>query len=152
MSEIVVTAWLPYALDLIKRFEGCRLHAYPDPATGREPITIGWGHTEPGLKLGTTWSQERCDETLNDDALAFGDRVKAVIHDAPTTATQMAALVSFAYNCKDWETSTLIKKHIAGDYEGARREFGKWINANGHKEPGLVKRRFAEATMYGRAI
>ncbi|HID1023608.1 TPA: glycoside hydrolase family protein, partial [Klebsiella michiganensis] len=30
---------------LIKRFEGCRLTAYPDPGTGGAPWTIGYGWT-----------------------------------------------------------------------------------------------------------
>ncbi|HYX19157.1 MAG TPA: lysin, partial [Nostoc sp.] len=33
-------------LILIKEFEGCNLHAYPDPRTGGKPITIGWGATK----------------------------------------------------------------------------------------------------------
>ena len=33
------------ALPLVKEFEGCRLPAYPDPETGAEPWTIGWGST-----------------------------------------------------------------------------------------------------------
>ncbi|WP_141395346.1 glycoside hydrolase family protein, partial [Enterobacter hormaechei] len=32
---------------LIKRFEGCRLRAYPDPATGGAPWTIGYGWPQP---------------------------------------------------------------------------------------------------------
>ncbi|MHC5828633.1 MAG: glycoside hydrolase family protein, partial [Nostoc sp.] len=40
-------------VDLIKEFEGCNLHAYPDPRTDGKPITIGWGATK---KLdGTNW-------------------------------------------------------------------------------------------------
>lgn len=32
------------SIDLIKRFEGWRANAYVDPATGGEPITVGWTH------------------------------------------------------------------------------------------------------------
>lgn len=35
----------PEGIALIKQFEGCRLNAYPDPATGGDPWTIGIGHT-----------------------------------------------------------------------------------------------------------
>jgi GH24 family phage-related lysozyme (muramidase) len=38
----MTTLWL--AQD-IKTDEGCRLEAYPDPATGAAPWTIGYGHT-----------------------------------------------------------------------------------------------------------
>ncbi len=33
------------ALKLIQQFEGCHLDAYPDPLSGGEPWTIGWGKT-----------------------------------------------------------------------------------------------------------
>ncbi len=37
------------ALKLIKEFEGCHLTAYPDPLSGGEPYTIGYGTTRyPG--------------------------------------------------------------------------------------------------------
>ena len=36
-------------LKLTEQFEGCRLEAYPDPATGGEPWTIGYGHTGPDV-------------------------------------------------------------------------------------------------------
>jgi GH24 family phage-related lysozyme (muramidase) len=29
--------WRDYCLPLIRQWEGCNLHAYPDPATGGEP-------------------------------------------------------------------------------------------------------------------
>ena len=42
-------------LDLLKRFEGCRLEANPDPGSGGAPWTIGYGHTGaevvPGLVI-----------------------------------------------------------------------------------------------------
>jgi len=45
----------PAGIDLIRRFEGCakrradgRYEAYPDPATGGAPWTIGWGATGSG--------------------------------------------------------------------------------------------------------
>lgn len=32
-------------INLIKKFEGCNLHAYVDPGSGNKPITIGYGST-----------------------------------------------------------------------------------------------------------
>jgi Phage-related lysozyme (muraminidase) len=32
-------------IEMIKRFESCELVAYPDPGTGGDPWTIGWGNT-----------------------------------------------------------------------------------------------------------
>ena len=65
-------------INLIKQFEGCArlrtdglIEAYPDPATGGEPWTIGWGATRDGLhgyvREGTVWTQQQCDERLVSD-------------------------------------------------------------------------------------
>jgi hypothetical protein len=55
----------PAGLALIKQFEGCArkrsdgcIEAYPDPGTGGEPWTIGWGAAGPGIALGTVWTQQ----------------------------------------------------------------------------------------------
>ena len=43
---------------LIQSWEGCRLRAYPDPASGGAPWTIGYGHTGPQVKPGLVISQQ----------------------------------------------------------------------------------------------
>ena len=40
-----IPAAVAVALPLVKEFEGCRLTAYPDPESGGDPWTIGWGST-----------------------------------------------------------------------------------------------------------
>lgn len=162
MTEIIVTA-RPVgqgALDLIKRFEGCavklpdgRVKAYPDPGTNGDPWTIGWGSTGADIHPGTVWTQAQCDERLAQDAQRFANAVQAMLGNAPTTRGQFDALTSFAYNLgpANLAKSTLLKKHLAGDYAGARDEFSKWNKAGGKVMPGLTKRRAAEAAMYGAA-
>jgi GH24 family phage-related lysozyme (muramidase) len=34
-----------------------RFDAYPDPATGGAPWTIGWGSTGPDITKGTVWTK-----------------------------------------------------------------------------------------------
>lgn len=133
---------------LIKSFEGLRLDAYPDPGTGGEPWTIGVGHTG-GVKKGDRITEAQADAFLASDLARFE---KAVARLAPkTTQAQFDALVSFAFNLGEGalERSTLLKKHNAGDYAGAKAEFGKWINAAGRPMKGLIRRRAAEADLYG---
>ena len=48
------------ALEMIKRFEGCRLQAYKCPAG---VWTIGYGHTA-GVKQGQVITQAQADEYL----------------------------------------------------------------------------------------
>lgn len=137
-------------IDNIKRFEGCRLSAYPDPGTGGDPWTIGWGTTGPDIHRGLVWTQAQADARLALDVTRFADKVEAMVKEFPTTQGQFDAMVSFAYNAgiNALKGSTLFKLHMAGDYGGAAREFGKWVHAGGRVLPGLVKRREAEADLY----
>lgn len=151
----------PQGIALIKRFEGCgRLRpdglyeAYPDPATGGEPWTIGWGATGRDnfnggqIGPGTVWTKAQCDERLALDLARYAAEVAAAIGDAPTTQAQFDALVSFHYNTGAIARATLTKRHIAGDYQGAAREFARWTRAGGRVLNGLVRRRAAEAELY----
>lgn len=63
---------------------------------------------------------------------------------------QFDAMVSFAFNCGEaaLRSSTLLKKHLVGDYAGAAKEFARWNRGGGKVLPGLVKRRAAEAALY----
>lgn len=139
----------------IQSFESCarrmpdgRYHAYPDPATGGAPWTIGWGSTGPDVLPDTIWTKAQCDARFERDVQAFGTAVAAAIGAAPTTQGQFDALVGFAYNAKGWRGSTLLKLHLAGRYELAAAEFGKWIYANHLPMNGLRRRRAAEAQLY----
>lgn len=137
-------------LSLIKEFEGLSLKAYPDPATGGDPWTIGYGATGPGISKGLIWSQAQADNRLADDVSRFADGVSALVGSAPTTQGQYDSLVSWAYNVglAAVRDSTLLKKHMAGDYDGAAKEFLRWNKAAGKVMAGLTRRREAEAKLY----
>ncbi len=150
---ITVTAWQPLAAKLMHEFEGCRLKAYPDPGSrDGHPWTIGWGATGPDIGPGTVWTQEQADARFLEDLGRFGAQVARLLGEAPTTAHQWAALVSFAYNVGAGDgglkTSTLLRKHKAGDYEGAAKEFGRWNKNDGRVMAGLTRRRAAESALY----
>lgn len=135
-------------LDLIKSFEGCKLTAYPDPGTGGVPWTIGWGHTGPDVHEGLVWTQQQAEAQLAYDMVKYANQVTHALSGALTNQHQFDALVSFQYNTGSLASSTLLKKHKAGDYTGAALEFGKWTHAGGRVLPGLVRRRAAEAALY----
>ncbi len=138
------------ALDLIKSFEGCRLTAYPDPGSGGDPWTVGWGSTGAGIHSGVTWTQAQADERFAVDVARFGRGVADAIGDAPTTQMQFDAMISLAYNIGlgAFVGSTLLRKHKAGDYKGAAAQFGAWVKAGGKTMKGLVRRREAEMRVY----
>ncbi len=148
----------PAGIALIKRFEGCArvrsdglVEAYPDPGTGGEPWTIGWGATGDGIGPETVWTQAECDARLERDLERYGAEVAHAIGDAPTSQAQFDAMVSFHYNTGAIARATLTRRHVAGDHAGAAEEFARWKFAGGRVLSGLVKRRAAEAELYRHA-
>lgn len=139
----------PRALALIKSFEGLRLTAYPDPATGGVPWTIGYGSTA-GVKRGDVITEAQAEAKLRDDLASFEAGVSRLIGTSPTTPAQFGALVAFAFNVGlgNLSGSTLLRKHKAGDYAGAAAEFARWNKAAGKVMAGLTRRRAAEADLY----
>lgn len=144
---------------LVREFEGCARRqpdgsfaAYPDPGTGGDPWTIGWGSTGPDIMSGLVWTQQQCDDRLEQDITAFAAKVANLLGAAPTSQHQFDAMVCFAYNVGigNLASSSLLKCHKAGDFAGAQQQFALWNKAAGRILPGLVRRRAAEAALYGR--
>lgn len=144
--------------DIIKQFEGLakkrpdgRIEAYPDPASGGDPWTIGYGSTGKDIKRGTVWTLQECEARIEADVIRFAIGVaKLVEGGAATSQNEFDALVSFAYNLGlgNLQASTLLKKHRAGNKAGAAGEFLRWDKAAGHVMAGLTRRRVAESEMY----
>lgn len=133
---------------LIKEFEGLGLKAYPDPASGGHPWTVGVGHTGPDVRPGLVITEADADRLLTADLATFEAGVAAC---APiTTQSQFDALVAFAFNVglANLQSSMLLKKHRAGDYDGAAGQFAAWNKAGGKVMAGLTRRRAAEARLY----
>ena len=86
-------------LDQLKRDEGCRLTAYPDPLTGGEPWTIGYGCTGPDVKKGTVWSQALADAALRDRVETIETSLRRELSwYAGLSEARQAVLVGMAYN------------------------------------------------------
>lgn len=149
-------------IELIHSFEQCKLKAYPDPGSrDGHPWTIGWGSTGPGIGPGVVWTQAQADARFAADLSKFELGVNMLLAGAPTTQNQFDALVSFAYNvgldidddavAEGLGDSTLLKRHKAGDFAGAQAAFAAWNKNDGKVMNGLVRRRAAEAALYGAA-
>jgi lysozyme len=132
-------------VDLIKSFEGLRNKAYVCPAG---VLTIGYGSTGPHVKTGMWISDEQAEALLRKDLARF-ERTVAQVANSPTQP-QFDALVSFAFNVGTGalKSSTLLKRHNAGDIEGAANQFLRWVKAGRTTLPGLVRRRAAERKLY----
>lgn len=151
-------------LAIIKQFEGYK-ERLPDGScrayqcvVGRKsdgsPIydgkwTIGWGCTR-GVYKGLVWTLAQAEAALREEVATAEEFITRLV-TAPLNQCQFDALVSFGYNVGEpqFAGSTLRRKLNAGDYEGAAKEFGRWVNSNGVKAvPGLVRRRREEAALF----
>ena len=144
----------PDAIKLMHEFEGCRLEAYADPGSrDGHPWTIGWGSTGPCISKGVVWTQKQADDRFAADLAKFAAKVRASLGGAKTTQHQLDAMVSLAYNIGigGFTGSTVLRKHKAGDYAGARAAFAMWNKNDGKVMAGLTRRRAAEAALYGSA-
>jgi len=135
---------------LLHYFESCRLTAYPDPATGGAPWTIGWGDTGPGVVYGLTITQEQADARFATRlADEFEPGVRAVL-TAPPEQHQFDAMVCLAYNIGlgNFRKSSVMRCFNAGDVLGAASAFLMWDKAAGKSMKGLRRRRAAEKALF----
>jgi len=145
--------WLTPCVALVKEFEGCRLKAYPDPGTGGDPWTIGWGSTGPGIGPGTVWTQQQADEAVQQDLREFHHGVLTVLPMAAEwNGNRQAALTSFTYNIGvgALQESTLRRRLISGEdpIVVVRDELPRWNKGGSGVMPGLVRRRAAEVELF----
>jgi len=137
------------ATTLIHKWEGCKLTAYPDPATGGDPWTVGWGATGPNIHQGTVWTQEQADADLNSRLTTLISKMASYIH-MPITSNQLGAMASLAYNIgfAAWSQSTLLREFNSGDIQSAANQFLVWNRAAGKVMTGLENRRKDERATF----
>ena len=152
--------WLKPCLDLVQEFEGCELKAYPDPASGGEPWTIGWGATvysnRQRVQQGDTISQEQANSLLITQLTnTWITQSKRISTWQRMNQNQQAALVSFAYNCgPSWFGSsgfnTLTSVVRAADWAAVPRALMRYVNPGSSVEAGLRRRRQAEGELFAK--
>lgn len=145
----------PEVIEHVKRWEGFRPDAYPDPGSiNGKPVTVGYGQTRRNgrpIQLGETITEAEASQWL----LAELDRVAGVVDRlvrVPLSDFQRGALVSFTYNIGDtaFENSTLLRLLNAGDYKAVPAQLARWNKNDGQVMQGLVNRRAAEAGLWAK--
>jgi lysozyme len=131
---------------LIRKSEGLRLKAYRCPAG---VLTIGYGHTGPDVPENKKITMDEAEALLSTDVTHACDSVLELT-GGKVSQGQLDALTDFVFNLgsSKLRSSTLLRKHKAGNYTGAASEFGRWIYSNGRPLDGLIKRRAAETHLY----
>lgn len=141
----------PDGIYLMHKYESCKLTAYPDPATGGAPWTIGFGETGPHVKPGMTITQAQADSMFAARlAKEFEPGVASAVDGRIVKQCEFDALVCFAYNVglANLRSSTLLRKYRAGDIAGAANEFLRWDKAAGKRMLGLYRRRVSERALF----
>ena len=145
--------WLNPARQIVAEFEGCVLTAYPDPGTGGDPWTVGYGHTGPEVRRGLKISQEMASAWLTADLNhAAGEVFRLLPMAGGWSAPRQAALISFVFNvgAGALDASTLRRRLLAGEDPNTvvRSELPRWNKGGGRVMPGLVRRRDAEVALF----
>lgn len=130
-------------IDLIKRFEGCRLKSYKCSAG---VLTIGYGHTN-NVKQGMCITQQQAEDLLLDDLKIYESYVNKL--NRKFNQNQFDALVSFTFNCGPGCLYTLVKNRDNKQITDAILLYNK---SNNKIVPGLVNRRKAERELFIKAV
>ena len=131
-------------LNLIKKYEGCRLNSYICPAG---VLTIGYGHTGKDVKPNQTITKRKAISLLKKDLARFERHVQSYNYIYEWTDNEFSALVSFAYNIGNIDQLTAYGTRTRSQIRSAML---KYVKANGKTLPGLVKRRKAELKLFNR--
>jgi len=132
-------------IDLVKKFEGCKLEAYQCAAG---VWTIGYGSTH-GVQKGDVWSQEKAEIMLIDELEEYGNHVSDFV-TVPLHQCQFDALTSWCFNLgpTNLNESTMLKVLNQGSYEEVPYQLKRWNKVNGQVNDGLIRRREAEALLF----
>lgn len=135
-------------LDIIKKSEGLRLRAYPDPGSANGyPYTIGYGHTK-GVKKGDSITKAQAEELLRQDVAWAVETVNSL--GVKLTQNQFDALVSFCFNVgRDGFLKSSVARVVkAGRHDLVPSKLALWIKNDGKVMQGLINRRGMEARLY----
>ena len=141
------------ALSIIKAFEGFNEKAYPDPVTGRDPYTLGYGTQfypdGSQVKQGHCCTKEKALEYLLYEINVIADEIDKLNLGLDLYMKQ--GLISFIHSV-GWDSflySSIIDCCESEDYVLAAQEFGKWIFDSEHNViGGLLDRRRQETCLF----
>lgn len=128
-------------IELIKRFEGCRLTAYKCSAG---VPTIGYGHTV-GVQMGQKITQVQAESYLKDDLLKFERMVMKYDSKYHWNQNQFDALVSFAFNIGNIDQLTA---NGSRSIQTIAQKMLQYDKIAGKSSPGLRKRRETEQALF----
>jgi GH24 family phage-related lysozyme (muramidase) len=145
------------ALQLIAEFEGFVDHAYPDPASGGEPWTIGYGFTSIDgrpVQPGDTLSRAEADAQLLGGVNACARHLASrVPYWSAMAEDQRCCLISFAWNLgEDFYGGagfdTISRRLREKDWAAVPEALLLYCDPGSSVQAGLLRRREAEADLW----
>lgn len=135
------------ALELIKKYEGCKLEAYKCPSG---VWTIGFGHTGSDVYKGVKISKEEAEILLEKEFKKLKEQVNFLLN-VSLNEKQVGALTSLVYNVGlgAFKKSKLLKRiNNSDNLELIAKEWLEFNKVNGKILRGLLKRRIDEIALY----
>lgn len=158
------------AIAYIKKKEGCKLEAYPDPMYGEKIPTIGFGRTA-GVKMGDVTTLDIETEHLKKYVTKLIEQIMGSLvlnsltfsHYAQVEwrklnmvlgPNQLAAIASLAYNIgfTGWLNSSVRREILARRLENIRPAWMMWNKSNGQVSKGLINRREDEYNLFMKGV
>lgn len=147
---------------LIKEFEGCKLKAYYDPASGGLPITIGWGSTRRKdgslFMIGNTITQEEADDLLYYQLKKdYLPPLEKIPYWNEMNDKMRSALLDFGYNLganfynsNGFNTISRVLKNK--EWDKVPETLKLYRNPGSSVEAGLLRRRTAEGNLFKKGL
>lgn len=150
------------ALQMIRDFEGFVDHAYPDPASGAEPWTIGYGFTTLNgrpVQPGQTITRAEADGELQRQAQACANHLATKIpYWQQMNGNQRCTLLDFAWNLGsdfygDEDNFGSITRDLKNrDWAQVPQTLLLYCDPGTSVEAGLLRRRQAEAHLWSTPV
>lgn len=146
------------ALQMIRNFEGFVDHAYPDPASGAEPWTIGYGFTTINgrpVQPGQTITRAEADGELQRQAEVCSTHLAGTIpYWQQMNTNQRCALLDFAWNLgsdfygDEANFASISRDLRTRDWAQVPQTLLLYCDPGTAVEAGLLRRRQAEARLW----
>lgn len=145
-------------IEIIKKFEGLELKAYPDPLSGNLPITIGYGSTKnlnnQPFKLGDTITLKQAEDLLINQVLTeYVPKLQKIPYWSLMHIDMQGALLSFAYNlgANFYDSNgfnTITKALKDKRWSDVPSALILYVNPGTNVTTGLMRRRKAESDLW----
>lgn len=152
------SANLDKGIQLIKEFENLELTAYPDPGTGGEPWTIGYGNTRYAngsrVKKGDKITKQQAEDLLQHEVNSVVKTLeKTIPFWSEMDSGKRSALLSFAFNLGQHfyganGFNTITKRLKEKDWGKVPEALLLYRNPDSKVEAGLLRRRKAEGKLW----